>query len=462
MKPNEQNLERLVKKLLKQQSVSATELLAHWEGLGARGDRVVVQTLNKQNGWEQFVLWSESEPHIRKKLEQVSDRAGISEAGVLYLKSAGFTGGEEDTPRSRALWILQTVRNEDGSDWDQAIRLMLQDEDFFESTLALLELEGSALTASFLTKLLEENPGREKDQAIRKALYRLRQKGWEAPQWEKPIVTVEPTRHEIFLLAENRLPLWQPFFYFRGNGPRGDWFFVEITEGKNFEIIQQRRDIRMNQKTMQRVADDYAAEFHKGTGVNMSFHALPPEHARFFVMSSFEFLQGAEDFRKYMGEATAQNPFSEWTPRTNLYQQDAALLLNHEYFQLWLAEEEFLDQVIQRLVQIEEGPIILPEQQRLQQKAEAVHEASGEYFSAVKRPVWALALQKAAYFLKDKEPEIAAMAFGFSRMLDPFAVHLIERSLEIRKAQIERKEKEEKRTSLIMSPQEFQRSMKKP
>jgi hypothetical protein len=112
-------------------------------------------------------------------------------------------------------------------------------------------------------------------------------------------------------------------------------------------------------------------------------------------------------------------------------------------------------------MQIEEGPIILPEQQRHQQKAEIMDRAASEYFSPEKRPVWSLALQKAAYFLKEKDSEIAAMAFGFSQKLDPFAVFLLERSLEIRKAQIERKEKEEKRASLIMSPQEFQRSLKK-
>lgn len=457
MKPNEQNLERLVKKLMKGQSISAENLLAHWEGLGARGDRVVIQTLNKLNGWEPFVLWSESEPRIRKKLEQTANQAGISEAGALALKSAGMEG-VEGSQRSQALWILQTARG--GTDSEQAARLMLQDHDFFARTLALLELEESNQTAAFLAKLLEQNPARENDQAIRKALYRLRQKGFEPPEQEKPAVKVESTRPEIFLLAENRLPLWQPYFYFRGAG-RGDWFFIEITEGTNFEIIQQQRDIRMNPKTMQRVAEDYAAQFHKGTGVKMYFQALPADHARFFIARSFELLRGAEDFQKYMGEAPEKNPFLEWAPRTALSQADAALLLNHEYFQLWLVEEEYLDQVIQRLVQIEEGPIILPEQQRHQQTAETVDRAASEYFSTEKRPVWSLALQKSAYFLKDKDPEIAALAFGFSHMLEPFAVYLLERSLEIRKAQIERKEKEEKRTSLIMSPQEFQKSLKK-
>ena len=95
---------------------------------------------------------------------------------------------------------------------EQAIHRMLKEDDFFESTLALLELEESNRTVSFLTKLLEQNPGREKDQSIRKALYRLRQKGFEPPRREIPVITVEPDRSEIFLLAENRLPFWQAFF----------------------------------------------------------------------------------------------------------------------------------------------------------------------------------------------------------------------------------------------------------
>ncbi len=469
MKPNEQNLERLLKKLIKQQPVSSADLLFHWQGLGDRGDRVVISTLNKQNGWEYFVLWGESEPEIKRKLKQISDHAGISEGAVLALKSSGLISADTESPRSQALWILQTVRKGLSEDWDRAISLLFQSQGFFEGTLSLLDLEESPQTALFLTKLLDARPSREQDQAIRKALYRFRQKGIEAPVREKMVVRAEMSqRAEIFLFAENRLPLWQPFFYYRSTGARGDWFFAEINEGKGFEIIQQQRDIRMNQKAMHRIADNYAGEFQKSTGVPMTFTSMPPSHARYFLEKSFQRLRGSEDFRKYMGEARKEDPSSGLNARTNLVSTDAVLLLNHNYFQLWLVEDDFLDGVFKRLEQIEEGPIILPEQQRRHQRSEALDQALHEYFSDDKRSCWALALEKASYFLKNSDPETASIAYGFSKQLSDldsniqsgaFANVLLERSLEIRKEQMARQKKEEKRSSLIVTPQEFERNL---
>jgi hypothetical protein len=468
MKPNEQNLERLLKKWIKQQGISAAELLFHWRGLGKRGDRIVINTLNKQNGWEAFLLWSESEPDVRKQLQQLSDRAGISESGLLGLKSAGLVSDTPESARSKSLWVLQTVRSGVSDDWHAAMQLLFEEEDFFEGTLSLLELEESVEVAHFLSKLLEARPTRAQDQGIRKTLYRLRQKGIEAPAQEERPIAVEASRTEILLFAENRLPLWQPFFYYRSAGARGDWFFAEINEGKIFEIIQQQRDIRMNQKGMQRIADNYAGEFQKGTGVLMTFIPIPIVHGRYFLDQSFSLLRGAENFRNYLGEAPAEDPTAEWETKSNLSSIDAAGLLSHDYFQLWMMEDDFVDSLFDRLNQIEQGPIILPEQQRRQQKTEAMEQSLKEYFSLEKRQVWALALKKASYFLKSSYSDSATLSLGFSRQLsnpdvnietDPFIHVLVQRSLEVRQKQMERKEEEQKRSSLIISPKEFEKSL---
>jgi hypothetical protein len=318
---------------------------------------------------------------------------------------------------------------------------------------------------------LKKNISSAQDQRIRKALYRLRQKGIEPQMEEKsrPIV-IEPSRAEIFLLAENRLPLWQPFFYFRSNGARGDWFFAEIAEGKDFEIIQQQRDVRMNVKAMQRVAENYADKFRQGTGVPMAFLLSPPAEARYFLEKSFELLKGAEEFKRYIGEAPTKNPFENWNVATSLLESDAAILLSHDYFKLWLVEEDFLDSLLDRLQKVEEGPIILPEQQQKQQKLEVTNSAVEQYFSGTRRSIWTLVLEKAAYALQHQDREIAEKAVGFARMLLDTSVNvrsiallwgLVDRSLEVRKQQRARKESEEKRTSLIMTPQEFQRTLKK-
>ena len=469
MKPSEQNLERLLKKLIKQQPVSASEVLLHWTGLGQIGDRTLINTLNKQNGWEPFVLWSESEPEVRQKLHSISERPGISEAGLLVLKASGLSAGDTESPRSQSLWILQTVRGGDSKDWVRAFELMLQNEDFFNSTLGLLELEESAQTAHFFAKLLEQNLSREQDQAVRRTLYRLRQKGIEPPPVQKQpaVIVTEAQRPEIFLFAQNRMPLWQPFFYYRSTGPRGDWFFAEIAEGKTFEIIQQQRDIRLNQKRMEQIANNYAAEFRTGTGVDMPFRLVPAPHARYFLTRSFELVSGSEDFQKYMGEASIQNPFPD---RGGLDSPaDASMFMNHPYFQLWFAEEEFTDRLFQQLKEIDNAPILLPEHQTHQRKSETTNQSIQDYFSNKNRFVWRNALERAAYYLAG-EPEISAVALGFADQLtsenfDPvanlFVKSLVERSLQVRTERMAREEQEQKKSSLIMSPQEFERSLKK-
>jgi hypothetical protein len=226
----------------------------------------------------------------------------------------------------------------------------------------------------------------------------------------------------------------------------------------------------MNQRDMMRIANNYAAHFEQGTGVKILFLNMPSAHARYFVETSFDFLQGAEEFRRYMGIAEKQNPFSDWNVRENLLQADADSLLNKEFFILWMVEDDFLARLFDRLKQIEEGPIILPEQQRRQQRLEIMDQALEEYFSSEKRMVWSLALEKAAYALKNSDSDSANLALGFARMLSdpeknisavPFASGLLERSLEIHEKQMAKQKSEEKKTSLIMSPQEFERSLKK-
>ena len=470
MKPNEQNLERLIKKLIKNQTIPSSELLFHWEGLEDRGDRVVISTLNKQSGWEVFVLWSESEPLVRAHLKSLSEKAGISEAGVLVLKSSGLSGEDGDSSRSQSLWVLQTVRKGESTDWNFAAQKILAEDDFFEGTLQLLEMEESAYAAHFLTKLLEADPNPVQDQAIRKTLYRLRQKGIEAPREEKVIQQVEASRPEMFLFAQNRLPLWQLFFYYRSSGTKGDWFFAEINEGKSFEILQQQTDIRMNRKGMQQIADQYADNFLRRSGLPINFLFMPAEHARYFLEKSFEQLRGPEDFKKYMGDAPREDPFSDWQLKENVVTKDAESLFHHAYFALWNVEEEFLKGLLDEYKKVAEGPIILPEPQIRQKKAELLDQALTGYYSEEKRRVWAIALEKAAYYLKQSDPEIATIAFSFSRSLmlpdfsiasNAFASFLVERSLAVQEEHMAQQEKEEKKSSLIMSPQEFQRTRKR-
>jgi hypothetical protein len=223
----------------------------------------------------------------------------------------------------------------------------------------------------------------------------------------------------------------------------------------------------MNQKSMQRVSENYSRDFKKETGVNMPFVPVPAPHAHYFLQKSFALLKGSEDFHQYIGEPRIEDPTASWQPKENPSSVDAAILLSHEYFVLWIAGSEFLDALFQRVEEIESGTIVLPEQQQREQKGQAMNQLVQEYFSGPNLNAWGLALEKAAYFLGNVDAEIAAIAYGFSQLSDPgypaqdhpFIQQLLNRSMELRSRQIAREEEEEEKASLIMSPQEFERSL---
>jgi hypothetical protein len=170
MKASDKEFGKIVKRIVRQEHISGGEVLRRWDALQDRGDRIVIETLNRLNGWEAFVLWSESELDIREKLHRLMDRAGISEAGVLALRSAGFLSDEGDTDRSRSLRILQNVRQGQNENWDPAAESMLKGSDLFEGTLQLLELEESPESALFLTQLLKKGITQEQERMVRKTL----------------------------------------------------------------------------------------------------------------------------------------------------------------------------------------------------------------------------------------------------------------------------------------------------
>src|SRR5262249_13218338 len=159
---------------------------------------------------------------------------------------------------------------------------------------------------SFLTTLLEESLDRPHDQIVRKALYRMKQRGVasEEPNAGQPSMT-----RELFSLGENRLARWQPMLYFRAHSAftdTEDLFVLQLEEGRQFGPAEQRRDVQMESKILQELSYRYAESLERQSGMKINFHAVPSVHARFFLQKSAELLEGSAgergmtDFLKFI------------------------------------------------------------------------------------------------------------------------------------------------------------------
>jgi len=93
-----------------------------------------------------------------------------------------------------------------------------------------------------------------------------------------------------------------------------------------------------------------------------------------------------------------------------------------------------------------------------------------EYFGEATRKIWSFAFEKAAFFLKDSDPYNAQVSwdlscafadFSISSDSIPAAALLFDRTVEFMERQKKARQEEEKRGSLIISPQEFERQFKR-
>ncbi len=473
MKADTKTLEKLLKKILRQERVDSAGLLDQWLGLGLPGTRVVIDTLNRRKGWENFLLWAESEPSIYESLVDLADRAGVSESGMLALKAAGIAGKEGETPRSQSLWVLQTVRSGAREDWPRAFELIRDDQDLLEGSVSLLEMEETPEVADFLTALLNVRLPGHQDQLIRKALYRLKQKGIQTRETPRVIpFSLLRERKEIFYYSQNISPFWNTLLYLRGTfGGYGELFVIEFEEGSHFKIVDQKGDVPVNQKVVQLMASALEDEMKK-SGAPVRFVRISPPHARYFLQKSFELLpqEAVQGFRRYMGEGESQYPLADMNPAELLDDYAAEELFDSEDFYLWVLPKEQVQEVFQRLKDAENPVIILPDHQLEIKKKEVMSHELQRLFDERTRRIWALALEKAAFFLKESDAEHAGIAVGFARLLldltvapeaIPFIWSLLEISLRIYSAEKEEQE-EQNKSSLIMTPDEFERSLREP
>jgi len=462
MKAGEKKLEKLLKEILRGKPVMPGDLLFHWTRLGHAGDRALIRVLNRQHGWPMFIRWASSDNIVTTKLESLVEQAGIPEEALEPLLQIGIEPAGADSPRKGAIWIREAAAAGRKEDWDRARSWMTHDPDLFEGVIDLLEEIPDA--APFLASLLPEHLSDRQDHLVRKALYRFEQRGVET----RSSKGVSWAERELFVFGENVLPLWQPILYFRTHSPftdLGDLYVIHVQEGRDFEPPEKRDDIRINSAGLLKLAEEYSRNVETRGGIKISFHSVSPNHARYFLRKSAALLKGTpgtrniQDFLKFIGSGETEDPLEKLTPASGGSIPEAA------FFRSWILNPEDLDDYFQRLNATENGPILLTGSNLTEIKLAAGLEAFRKYFDGRNRSLWALAFEKAAFFLRRSEPEPAKSALSVARSLGNVDVPaeeiralaiLWERSIEyaskLKKAQAD----QEKRESLIMTPEEFQ------
>lgn len=475
MKSNEKTLERLVRRVLKGQGVEASELLLHWES--AKAGMSLIRLLNRQDGWPAFVAWAAGQAALDRKVRQLAETPGVpASQNDLFRQHGLLSDDTSDSGRVRAQSVAQAIAENRREDWDRAVGMMRNDPSIFEGALILLEAYPSADTVAFLDQLREqEGLSKEQQQMVRKLLYRLKQLGQDVATESGRLS--EP---ELFAFVENRLPLWQMAFYFRSHSPfggAGDLYILRFMDGQDFEQPEQEPNVMLDAASLAEIGAQYSKKLQEQIGLEIPFRIVPAPHARYLFHRTLSTLTGTNeaaerrlaDFLRFVGKPEgSSDPFADLSGRQMRMPgaEQTAMLLQLPHFRFWFLDSARLQPFYDEMQHAQAGPIILTEYQQRERRAAAAVQAIRNYFDDHQRIAWSLAFEKAAFFIKGSRPEAVEDAWAISRVLLDFAtpvdsipatVQLFERTLAAVEKQRQTQAEEEKRGSLIVTPDEFAR-----
>jgi hypothetical protein len=446
MKPDERTLEKQLKRIMKGESVDAALLANHWQGLGRIGDQIVIRALNRAAAWESFANYASEQPAIQELAQHI------------------------ETLRSQATKIVQQIESNQQNEWRDVQDQIRADENLFDTVMVLLEGSKSESSAEFVNSLLDQGFNKDQETRLRKLLYLFRQKGI------RPEVEAASSQsvRELFFFGENKLPLWQPLLYFRPHSAfasNGDLLILRIIEGSETAPPEQQRNVALNQASMKQLAARYSAQLSRQLGIEIQFHAVDAAHARYLLRCSSELIpesQPLQDFLKFIGPDPAKNPFEV------LHKSEASatadLFLRESYFAHWTLNPHDIEEYLSQLTEQEKGPIILTGSSLAAKKMEIRSSFFQKVFTDHERSIWGFAFQKAAFYLHRTNPELSAAAMQWAEQLQNLDLQaenveiarvLFDRTVELAMKQQKARQEEERKTSLIMTPDEFRESKRK-
>jgi hypothetical protein len=441
MKPDERVLEKQLKKIIRGESADSSLLAEHWRGLGRTGNQIMIRILNRGNAWESFSNYASQQASIRELTEELT------------------------TLMQQATKIVQQIESNPRDEWQVLQDQIRTDENLFDAVVILLETSDSEAAAEFVYSMLDRGFNKEQETRLRKLLYHFRQKGIR-PEVES---ANSQTIRELFFFGENKLPLWQPILYFRPHSAfasTGDLLILRIIEGSETAPAEQQRNIALNQDSMKQIADRYSVQLSRQLGIEIQFHAVEPAHARYLLRRSAELIpepsaaQALHDFLKFIGPEPVKNPFELLITADTT----SDLFLREPYFGHWTLNPHDIEEYLSQLAAQEKGPIILTGSALAAKKLEIRNTFFQKVFTAGERSIWAFAFQKAAFFLRQSNPEVSAAAMHWAHQLGnseleaenvEIARLMFDRTVELAARQQKAKQEEEKKTSLIMTPEEF-------
>jgi hypothetical protein len=170
---------------------------------------------------------------------------------------------------------------------------------------------------------------------------------------------------------------------------------------------------------------------------------------------------------KFIGPEPAKNPF-ESLNKSDTSSSD--LFLREPYFSHWTLNPHDIEEYLSQLAALEKGPIILTGSSLAAKKMEIRSSFFQKVFTDHERSIWAFAFQKAAFYLQQSYPEVSASVMHWADQLyNPelqpenieIARVLFDRTVELAMKQQKARQEEERKTSLIMTPDEFRESKRK-
>ena len=280
---------------------------------------------------------------------------------------------------------------------------------------------------------------------------------------------------ELFFFGENRLALWQPVLYFNPHSAyssTGDLLVLRILEGIECAPFEQQPNLTLNQTSMAQIAERYSGQLQNQLGLQMKFQPVSPSVARYLLSCSVQLISDANqarplnDLLKFVGSEPSENPFEKLpeSPAGEVLNID--LLLRDPYFAHWMLNPHEIEGYLERLTQLEKGPIILTGGPLMAKQQELKDEFLRQIFSAKQRAIWAFAFRKAAFYLRDTNSVVSGVALFYAKQLDDENLSaenldvvraLFDRAIGIAQTQLKAKQEEEQKSSLIVTPDQFRK-----
>jgi hypothetical protein len=326
-----------------------------------------------------------------------------------------------------------------------------------------------------LLRRIEQTASKDLRKEIKRSLYRLEQRGVEVPAPARS----EPRPAPMGAAIEGYVSA------FDGRGDRLVWL-VKPRPGSVlhlFAVVNDPRGLRevalnrLTRKGLREIQDELRTKH------DIRFVSVDWRHADRILQASLEWAHGCGeavdgDYPALRAQLTAEPPAAELPPildqlrltPTDRDLVDSAEILLEPEMRTWLLSEDLANKAAEELVEIRNSPLVLNDAQ-LTERFDAVNDRIVEQaFGGELLPSWQRRLEEMAYyFAKTSRPDRARQAAAAARALRegrppseiPFCSIYVRRTLGMYMSETEKRQEEERQSSLIVTPDQLRRKQRR-